>query len=164
MHSRTAASALVLLCGATCLPHAVVAQTAKDLTGTWEMVSSINTATNGTKRDVFGPNPNGIAIYEPDGRFVIISARSDLPKFASGNRLKGTTAENQAIVQGSLAYFGTYSIADKVLTLHVDGGTWPSWNGTDQRRTISSFDKNEMTWTLRQSIGGTGVTTWRRVQ
>jgi ABC-type uncharacterized transport system substrate-binding protein len=42
--------------------------------------------------------------------------RSDLPKFGSNNRMSGTPEENKAIVQGSIAYFGTYSI-DEAMTL-----------------------------------------------
>jgi hypothetical protein len=38
----------------------------------------------------------------------MIIARSDL-KFASNNRHVGTPEENKAFVEGSIAYFGTYS-------------------------------------------------------
>jgi hypothetical protein len=47
-----------------------------------------------------------------------LNTSGDLPKFASGNRLQGSDAENNAIVRGSLAYFGTYTVdeADKTFT------------------------------------------------
>ena len=41
-------------------------------------------------------------------RISMIIARSDL-KFASNNRHVGTPEENKAFVEGSIAYFGTYS-------------------------------------------------------
>jgi hypothetical protein len=39
--------------------------------------------------------------------------RADLPKFAANNRNVGTPEENKAIVQGSFAYFGTYTVTNK---------------------------------------------------
>ena len=61
-------------------------------------------------------------MYDADGRFCVIITRSDLPKFASNNRETGTAEENKAIVQGSLAYFGAYSVSepDKTITSHVE--------------------------------------------
>jgi hypothetical protein len=156
--------ALLAGCGIAFTSSAAMAQSASDLVGTWELVSSVNTSRDGTKSDVFGPSPKGMMIFGSDGRFVQILTRSGLPKFASDNRLQGTADENKAIVQGSIAIFGNYSISDKVLVLHVDSGTWPSWTGTDQKRPLASYTGNELTWTLQASIGGTNVTTFRRLK
>lgn len=38
-------------------------------------------------------------------------------------------------------------VADGALVQHVEGGTWPSWIGTDQKRMITSFAGGEQTWT-----------------
>jgi hypothetical protein len=62
---------------------------------------------DGKTTDFYGPNPQGQLMFDPDGRISVIITRSDLPKFASNNRQAGTPEENKAIVQGSLAYFGT---------------------------------------------------------
>ncbi len=61
-------------------------------------------------------------MYVANGRFPVIITRSDLPKLASNNREAGTTEENKAIVQESLAYFGTCSVSepDKTITSHVE--------------------------------------------
>ncbi len=48
-------------------------------------------------------------------------------------------------MQGTQAFFGTYSVADKALTFHVDTSTWPAWTGTDQKRSIIAFGKDELT-------------------
>ena len=57
-------------------------------------------------------------MYDDTGHFSVIITRFDLPKFASNNRETGTAEENKAIVQGSLACFGTYSVSetDKSIT------------------------------------------------
>jgi len=126
-------------------PTIAASQTAQDLVGTWQVVAVVNTAKDGTKSDVFGSDLKGMVILAEDGRFVWVVMRAHLPKFASGNRLQGTSDENKAIVQGSQAFFGTYSVADKVLTWHIEGSTWPAWSGTDEKRQIIAFSKDEMT-------------------
>jgi hypothetical protein len=144
--------------------HVAMAQSASDLIGTWQLVSALNTAKDGTKSEVFGPNPKGMMIFGPDGHFVQVLTRSGLPKFAADNRLQGTPDENKAIVQGSISLYGTYTVADKTLVLHVESGTWPSWTGTDQKRPLTSYTGDELSWTLQASVGGTNVTTFRRVK
>src|SRR5262245_23462536 len=73
----------------------------------------------------YGPSPKGTMMADANGRFSITVLRSDLPKFASNNRMSGTPEENKAIVQGSIAYFGTYSIdeATHVLTVNIEGSS-----------------------------------------
>jgi len=94
-----------------------VAQTAKELVGTWVFVSS-TLEQDGKKTDYWGSNPQGQVMFDPNGHFSEIITRSDLPKFASNNREAGTPEENKAAMQGSIAYFGTYSVSDtdKVIT------------------------------------------------
>jgi hypothetical protein len=84
--------------------------TAKDLVGTWTPVS-ITLEQDGKKTDFYGPNPQGQRTFDPTGRFSEIIIRSVLPKFASNNRQAGTPEENKAVVQGSIAFFGTYSVS-----------------------------------------------------
>lgn len=140
-----------------------VAQTANDLVGTWSLQSDISVTSDGRKLSPFGPNPKGIAIFDNTGHFAIVTSRPDLPKFASDNRMQGTVEENQAIVRGSIAFFGTYSVTDGVIVQHIQGGTWPGWIGTDQKRTIAAFAKNEQTWTTVPSFGGISELRWVRV-
>src|ERR1700747_1345332 len=108
------------------------AQQANDVVGAWTLVS-ITLEKDGKKTDFYGPNPQGQLIYDATGHFSVIITRSDLPKFASDNRVAGTPEENKAIVQGSLASFGTYSVneTDKTYTQHVESSTFPNWKGTE---------------------------------
>jgi len=91
-------TASALIFGVFLPKEEAVAQTAKDLVGTWTLVS-ITREQDGKKTDYFGPNPQGQAIFEPNGRFSIIFIRSDVAKFASNNREEGTTEENKAAMQ-----------------------------------------------------------------
>ena len=151
--------------GLTLMPGNTFAQTAKDIVGTWKPVSVTVTGLDGRKTEPFGPNPNSILTFDANGRFVLVNTRPDLPKFASNNRMQGTAEENKAIVQGSIAYFGTYSVVDKVIIEKVEGGTWPNWVGTEQKRPIISLTGDEMKLsTPAASVGGTAENTYKRIK
>jgi hypothetical protein len=146
------------------LSGAAHAQTAKDLVGTWQHVANVNMAADGKKTDTFGPNPKGMAIFSADGHFVIINLRNDLPRIAANNRAQGTADENAAIVRGSLALYGTYTVANKVIDLKIDESTYPNWSGTDSTRNILTYNGDELKWGLAGSIGGQSEVTWKRMK
>jgi Lipocalin-like domain len=132
------------------------AQSAKDLVGAWTLVSA----------DAFGANPKGTVIFEPGGRFSAILMRADLAKYASNNRAQGTPAEYKATVDGSIAYFGTYSMSGTDVNFHIEGSTFPNWTGTDQKRTNVAITGDELKWIQpTPSAGGAAVpVVWRRVK
>jgi Lipocalin-like domain len=96
-----------------------LAQAAKDLVGTWTLVSVSFERPDSSKGDVFGPNPLGILLFDAAGRVAYQEMRSDLPKFASNNRLEGTAEENKAVVQGCFCAFGTYSVDAAAKTMSI---------------------------------------------
>ena len=155
MNRRTtlALSTMALLCLGVALPGAGVAQTAKDLVGNWTLVSADTVRPDGSRVRTFGDNPKGTIIFTSEGRFIYLFASADLPKFASNNRTTGTPEENTAVVQGSISTSGTYSMADKTLTIKVEHSTFPNWIGTDQKRTITTTG-DEMKWTNLAGSGG----------
>ena len=141
------------------------AQTAKDLAGTWTLVSTV-TEQGGNKTDTFGPNPKGILTVDTNGRYVLAIARADLPKVASNNRTTATPEENKAIVQGSVTHFGTLSVnaADKIIAFKIETATFPNWDGTEQQRPFT-LTGDELTYTVpAQSGGGTGTVVWKRAK
>jgi hypothetical protein len=119
----------------------------EQLIGTWIYASSTSTRADGSKTD--RPNLGGIVIYTSDGHFAFVSVRADLPKLANPDRAQATAEEAQAVVAGSIAYYGTYSIneIDKVLTAKVDGSTYANLIGTDQKRIITSLTADELKFT-----------------
>ena len=152
---------MAMLCLGVALPGAGVAQTANDIVGNWALVSA-DTVNPGSRVPTFGDNPKGILIFSSDGRFIYLFSRSDLPKFASNSRATGTPEENKAVVQGSIATFGTYSVTDKTLSLKVENSTFPNWLGTDQKRTIM-ITGDELKWTNPAgSAGGVAELVFRR--
>jgi hypothetical protein len=135
------------------------------LVGSWTQVSVTNTASDGTTIHPFGSN-DGFVIFDASARFVQVVARSDLPKFVSNNRNTGSPEENKAVVQGSVAYFGAYTVnEDGALTLRIERSTFPNWNGTDQKRIITSLTADELKINnLTPTIGGTAEQVFKRVK
>jgi hypothetical protein len=143
---------------------AAFGQTAKDLVGSWTLVSAVNTAADGVTTDSFGPNPAGMVIFAADGHFALVNAKGDLPKFATDDRSLGTPEQDKAIVEGSVALFGTYALADKTITFKIQGGTWPGWTGTEQKGTGVSYMGDDLKWTLTAVTGGRTDFTFKRLQ
>jgi hypothetical protein len=138
----------------------------EQMVGVWRLVSATNTGTDGIpKVGSFGPNPTGRIIFTSDGYYATVNTHPELPKFASGNRMQGTPEEYKAIVQGSNSTYGTWSVSadGKVLVLRIEGGTWPHWNGTEQKRDLK-VSGDDMSYTLASSRGGSSTLTWKRIR
>ncbi|MBV8141594.1 MAG: lipocalin-like domain-containing protein [Verrucomicrobia bacterium] len=155
------------VCGFFCPIAKLTAQTrAQDLVGTWALVS-ITLERDGKKTDFYGLDPQGQATYGANGRLSVIITRSDLPQFVSKNRELGTPEENKAVVQGSIAYFGTYSVNEtaKTITIHIESCTFPNWNGID-RKVSFNISGNELHIASPTSSTGTGSNqqVWKRAE
>jgi len=163
---------LLLLPGTALFAGEIISpQPAKTLTeqfvGTWTLVELFYTTQNGTRVDSFGSDPKGRLRLDADGTFTLQIMRSGLPKFKSNNREQGTAEENQAVVQGTISYFGTYSVheADKIFAVHIEACSYPNFEGADQRRPFT-LQGNILTFTNKNSsVAGSSVQqTWRRIK
>ena len=148
----TIASSLALVAG-----HAA-AQTVKSVAGTYSAVSV----------PAFGDNPTGQMILTADGHYSIVITRRGLTKIAAGARPKATPDENKAVVDGSIAHFGRYTIDDggKSITFHVETSSFANWNGTTQKRALKTKG-DTLTYTVTAPSTGSGTpndVTWRRVK
>jgi len=150
---------IALLAVLVALRGEAAAQTLKErIVGTWEFVVAEVTAADGKKSFPFGETPKGILVFAPDGRFAQIHVASDVPKFASSNRLTGTAEEYAAINRRSLSVFGTYSIDEdkKTVTYKIVSSTFPNWEGEAQTRTIDKLTADEFVNTNPNVAGGRG--------
>jgi hypothetical protein len=141
-------------------------QAAKELVGSWTLISA-KVEQGGQMVEPFGASPKGALMFDRNGRFSIVINRSDLPKIASNNRMAGTEEENKAIVHGSIAYFGTYTVSeiDRLFIVHVEGGTFPNWVGTDQKRIFNvTGDDLKYTNSNRSAGAGTALVIWKRLK
>lgn len=132
--------------------------------GAWSYVSSTAKAPDGSP--FWGQNPKGLFILTEDGHFSWQVFRSDRPKFASNNRLNATADELKANNQGSLAYFGTYSVDEvsKTITFTTEASTYPNNEGEVLKRIITKLTPDEFVYANPANTLGQAVeATWKRL-
>ena len=162
--SRVVIRVAGLLLGVALPAGDALAQTAKDLVGTWR-VASVTSEQGGTELEPFGSDPKGILMLDENGRYALMLLRPDLPTFASNNRTAGTPEENSAVVQGSIAHFGTYAVeGGDTLLLRVEASTFPNWTGAEQKRPFTLTGDKLQYMVPEASGGGTAQVVWTRAE
>ena len=150
--------ALLMLVGLALLGDQARAQSVKELVGTYKFVSETREQ-DGIKTEVYR---KGRLVLDPDGNYVLTLVALDLPKVASNNRMTATPEENKAIVSGSVAHFGTYSVAGNALIFKIESATFANWNGAEQKRPYV-LTSDELKYSLAIGSGGGSLTlTWKR--
>jgi len=61
----------IALLGTALFASAAPAQTAKDLIGAWTLVSDENVHADGSRVQAMGPNPQGLLIFDANGRYSL---------------------------------------------------------------------------------------------
>jgi hypothetical protein len=160
-HPGIAAAGLMCLCAL--FTGSASAQSARELAGVWTLLSSDTVNPDGRRTPTLGTNPTGNLIFTEDGHFLWLLLSKDLPKFASNNRATGTPEENAAVVRGSIAVYGTYSVVGTDLMFSIEQSTFPNWQGSRQKRTITTFTSGELKWiNPAGSTGGVAELVFRR--
>jgi len=161
--------------GLAALPGPSIAQqkSTKDmLVGAWTLLLVDGVKSDGTHVPEFGPNPDGILMFSPGGRYSLQIGRANLPKIKANDRDKPTADESKAIAVGSLSHFGTYTVndADKSFTAHVEASSYPNWNGTKQSRKITALTDDVLTYSVPNPVGAAASDiaqvelVWRKVK
>ena len=93
---RAAGFALFLCGGIASSAGSACAQTAKEIAGTYTLVSFTNQQGDKTT-DTYGPNPKGAMMLDANGRYVVVLMRPDLPSIEQsqhrdGGRVQGGCA------------------------------------------------------------------------
>jgi hypothetical protein len=139
-------------------------QSLKDqLVGTWTLLSWEQRKSDGTEIERYGAAPKGIAFFDGGGRYIITVMGSDRAKYASNTLWQGTPEENKETADGTITYFGTYSAneADSSIAIHVEGSSFPNWNGTEQKRFVV-IAEDQLTLTVRSPAGAVVDVIWKR--
>jgi hypothetical protein len=138
---------------------------AEQLIGTWTLVSHEAVRKDGSKFFPYGSSPKGVALFD-SSRFIITVMRSDRPKYEIELPSKGTAEENKATAEGTMTYFGTYSVneAGRIIAIHIEQSSFPNWSGTDQLREFA-ISGDQLTLTARAlATGGHAGVVWNRAQ
>ena len=170
MNRRSILGLSAVAAGLVLLSNSVVAQqkSLKDqLVGSWTLVSTEITQTDGKKRQDLGANPRGILILDAGGRYASVQGRPDRPKFkTSGNaRLDTPAAEFGEAARAFAANFGTWSIdeANKTLIRRFEAALVPNAEGTETKASVSlTGDDLKLTGTDR--IGQRFEAVYRRTK
>lgn len=134
----------------------------EQLLGSWTLVSHESVRPDGSKIPVYGVSPEGIAMFDAGGHFIISAMRADRAGYAVDHPAQGTAEENKATSRGTMTYFGKYSVreADRVIDIHIDASSFPNWNGVDQTRGFAIVG-DELTLTV-DAFGGHAEVKWKR--
>jgi hypothetical protein len=137
----------------------------EQLVGVWSLVSWEQRKNDGTTIQRYGANPTGIAVFDAEGRYIISVMRSDRANYASNNLWAGTAEENKVTAAGTITYFGTYAPGDaeSSIMIHIEGSSFPNWNGTDQKRLVA-IAGSRLTLTVNLPNGEHVDVIWERAR
>jgi hypothetical protein len=138
--------------------------------GAWRLVSTeYHTDDGAPAESPYGPEPQGLLIYDAHGSMSAQLAQKGRTPFAINDRMKGTPEEIKAAFQTYQAYYGRYKIDERehVVTHTVVQALLPNWVGTEQRREYRFKDGKLILRTPPIVIGGkrlTGELVWEKIK
>ncbi len=135
----------------------------EQIVGSWRLVSIYNEE-NGTKHFNFGDKPIGMLVFDRSGNVVQFLSKSEVPKFAVANRLKGTDAEYRAAMQSIIAGFGSYAVDGDTVTISWLASSYPNRAGTQEKRTYKITGDNMVGTNPVASSGGTSYSNYTRAK
>ena len=136
--------------------------------GTWTLVRAEVIRPDGSHGvdPVYGAAAEGLLMVDGQGRYSLQIFRPDRPRFAAGDKTKGTPAEYQIAVIGISTHIGRIAVdtADHTLLFHIDRASFPNSEDTDQKRTYRLVN-GELSYTVPpRPDGSRAVSVWRRVE
>lgn len=137
------------------------------LAGTWELLRAEIVQPDGKVAvdPNYGPRAKGLLIVDRGGRYSLQVFRPDRPKFASGDKTRGTPEEYKSALLGLSTHTGCISV-DEVqhqLVFHLELAAFPNWEHTDQTRSYQ-LSGDELSYRVPPRPDGTSaVSVWRRV-
>ena len=129
------------------LASSAAAQANRGIVGSWRVVQ-FDDVENGNVIHRFGEKPLGLFVYTADGHVAIQISNPANPRCLAPARKSGpgrkdetqlpacTAAQMQALLDGTVAYWGTYSVdeAASVVIHHVKSDLANGYAGSDQPR------------------------------
>lgn len=115
---------------------------AEDLIGTWRLISYESLHDTGELVIPHSDKPKGSLIYTPSGDFAIHFHHPERPAFASADPVNATAEECHLNFFFYISYYGKYTFLDNEMAVlhHVNGSSFPNWDGDDLKRFIELKD------------------------
>lgn len=160
MRTRSVGLWLVL-----CAAGAVVrAEEPSPFAGTWTLVAADVIRPDGVRTRDYGESPKGRLMVDAAGRYSLQIYKSERPRFASGRKEAGSAAEYQAAVLGCSTHFGTVAADGRVMTVRLEGSSYPNQEGTEQKREFT-LAGDELSYRVPpRPDGGIPVSVWKRLR
>lgn len=117
-----------------------------DLAGAWRLLSFEYRSDDGEVLAPFGPDPDGILIYDASGTMSGMMSQSGRPPLPSENYGHLTEKEKASLGDGYIGYAGTYEVKGDRIIHHVQVSFLPNWVGMDL---VRAFTFEQGTLTLR---------------
>jgi hypothetical protein len=139
---------------------------ASPLEGTWTLVAADRIGADGVQRRDYGEHPAGRMIVDAEGRYAIAIYSDERPRYAAGDKARGTAAEHAAAALGSSTHFGTLVVDSATLRFRIERASFPNWEGTEQRREYR-LRGDTLSYRVPASASGNGsvaISVWRRVR
>lgn len=129
MEKRALLKAFLLVGATSCYAQAAEPLNSRIL-GSWRLVSVYDQFTDGTRRDTWGADPQGLIVFTPEGLFSAI--------IVAGQRAARAGAVPSEPVGPAVAYYGAYRIdeATSTFSTQVQQSTFPPWIGRTLDRTV----------------------------
>jgi hypothetical protein len=137
MYSTCFRAAAALWLAAALLPMNASADDAARFPGAWRLLSAEYRTLDGTPVDSpWGTKPAGIIMYDTAGNMSAQLGRSERPRFAESDQMRGTPEEIRAAFESYSAYWGRYEVdpGAGTVTHLVSQAMFPNWTGSRQVR------------------------------
>jgi hypothetical protein len=107
---------------------------AKDIVGTWQLVSYSCKDESGNISYPLGENAVGYIMYTNDGYMSVSMASKNRPKRSSGDLTGGTKEEKIAEAETYITYCGTYEFYEDRVVHNIEMALFPNRVGSSQVR------------------------------
>jgi hypothetical protein len=101
---------------------------AKQITGTWKLISWLTKFDGGDTVEPYGPNAKGRLVLTPEGQWIIILTGAD-------RKPAKTNDEKAALLDSVLAYSGMYTVEGNRIITRVDMSSNEIYTGPNQTQT-----------------------------
>jgi hypothetical protein len=147
-------------------PSAVTAPSV--LAGTWTLTRADEIRPDGEIVEPYGADATGLLMIDSSGRYSLQIFRQHRPRFAAGDKRRGTAAEFEAAVLGTSAHVGRCSVepATGTLTFSIEHAAYPNWEGTVQKRKYL-LNGDTLSYEIPASATGDGTiprSFWKRLR
>lgn len=168
MKISTVLKAVVLISLWLAIDGPASADTPAELVGTWSVVLVDNISADGSRVALYGDHPEGLLMFDRQGRYSLQLLNAERVKFAQNDKSKGTPEEIKAAVEGANSHFGHYSVdPDKhTITFRIEHASFPNWDGTVQVRSFN-ITGDRLTYTVPNPTTdqrATGEVVWERLR